>query len=113
MVEPMNQASRQFGTGEKRLPMSFNQFLETLADDDGQNYYLTTQYGNDESDVSTMFPPPTTALTKDFPYKPRLTGNLVLEQVNLWIGRSKDGSSSGLHHDFHDNLYCESTHPPV
>ncbi|KAG8976367.1 hypothetical protein FRB93_013275 [Tulasnella sp. JGI-2019a] len=53
-----------------------------------------------------MFPPPTLALRNDFPVKPRLMGNLVLDQVNLWIGRSKDGSSSGLHHDFHDNLYC-------
>lgn len=24
---------------------------------------------------------------------------------NVWIGSSADGSSSGLHHDFHDNLY--------
>ena len=26
-------------------------------------------------------------------------------QVNMWIGNAVHGSSSGLHHDFHDNLY--------
>lgn len=26
-------------------------------------------------------------------------------QINLWMGVSESGSSSGLHHDFHDNLY--------
>jgi len=26
-------------------------------------------------------------------------------QLNLWLGNSASGSSSGLHHDFHDNLY--------
>lgn len=32
-------------------------------------------------------------------------GNLILHQCNLWMGHSKDGSSSGLHNDFHDNFY--------
>ena len=26
-------------------------------------------------------------------------------QVNLWLGNARNGSSTGLHHDFHDNLY--------
>jgi hypothetical protein len=42
------------------------------------------------------YPPPTNALRDDFPTAPKITGNLVLQQVNLWIGRSKDGASSGL-----------------
>jgi hypothetical protein len=29
----------------------------------------------------------------------------LLFQINLWMGCAPDGSSSGLHHDFHDNLY--------
>jgi hypothetical protein len=35
-----------------------------------------------------------------------LAGQLVLQQCNLWMGMA-DGSSSssGLHHDFHDNFY--------
>ena len=34
-----------------------------------------------------------------------LVGGLVTSSVNLWCGRSEQGSSSGLHHDFHDNVY--------
>ena len=32
-------------------------------------------------------------------------GNLKLESCNCWCGKSTDGSSSGLHHDYHDNFY--------
>ena len=34
-----------------------------------------------------------------------LVGGLVTSSVNMWCGRSAQGSSSGLHHDFHDNVY--------
>ena len=34
-----------------------------------------------------------------------IMGNLQLYQINAWIGCSEDGSSSGFHHDFHDNFY--------
>jgi hypothetical protein len=30
---------------------------------------------------------------------------LVPANVNLWLGFARSGASSGLHHDFHDNLY--------
>eukprot|EP00494_Astrolonche_serrata_P028462 UN28729 len=36
---------------------------------------------------------------------PKLMGNLQPYQYNIWLGNSKSGTSSGLHHDFHDNLY--------
>mgnify|MGYP002480871454 CR=1 FL=1 len=26
--------------------------------------------------------------------------------MNLWVGHSPNGATSGLHHDYHDNLYC-------
>ena len=37
-----------------------------------------------------------------------LTGNLRLSSCNLWMGYSccSSATSSGLHHDFHDNFYC-------
>lgn len=46
--------------------------------------------------------------------------NLVPSQFNIWMGHSRVGSSTGLHHDFHDNFYClvrgelnnTSHHPP-
>ncbi|EPQ31066.1 uncharacterized protein PFL1_01255 [Pseudozyma flocculosa PF-1] len=56
-------------------------------------------------EIDTVLPAPTNALSNDFPARPDLLGQLVLQQCNLWLGSSKEGKSSGLHHDFHDNLY--------
>ena len=43
--------------------------------------------------------PPLQSLLGDFPFRPKLMGYLVPQQVNLWMGASlKAGSSSGLHH---------------
>ena len=48
-------------------------------------------------------------LQQDFPLRPTLMGNLVPQNINMWLGNNlgnnKDGASSGLHHDYHDNLY--------
>lgn len=55
--------------------------------------------------IDPVLPAPTNALSNDFPLRPSLMPSLVLQQCNLWIGNSKEGKSSGLHHDFHDNLY--------
>ncbi|KAH8093103.1 Clavaminate synthase-like protein [Cristinia sonorae] len=114
MVEPIHPSSNQYGTDVERVPMLFKDFLSSLQSPDGPHHYLTTQYAFDEEDEQvggdreeeiTTLPPPANALTDDFPLVPKLLGNLSLQQVNLWLGKSKEGSSSGLHHDFHDNLY--------
>lgn len=60
---------------------------------------------DNEPELDPVLPSPTDALSNDFPARPALLGNLVLQQCNLWLGNSKEGKSSGLHHDFHDNLY--------
>ena len=43
----------------------------------------------------------------DFPLVPSLAGNLIPMNYNIWMGMNPKGkgSSSRLHHDFHDNLY--------
>lgn len=57
-------------------------------------------------DLDFSLPPPTDALAHLFPLPtPKLMGGLVLQQCNLWMGNGTTGKSSGLHHDFHDNLY--------
>ncbi|PIL26363.1 hypothetical protein GSI_12119 [Ganoderma sinense ZZ0214-1] len=106
MVEPIHPTANQYGTDVERIAMKFREFLAKLRSDDGPHPYLTTQYSDQDPDAETVFPPPTNALKDGFPTVPRIMGNLFLQQVNLWVGKSKDGSSSGLHHDFHDNLYC-------
>ncbi|KAI0071519.1 Clavaminate synthase-like protein [Panus rudis PR-1116 ss-1] len=112
LVEPIHPKSQQYGTDVERISMPFKDFLSSLTSSDGPHHYLTTQYAELEKnpdsnlDQFTVLPSPANALADDFPEVPRIMGNLFLQQVNLWIGKSKDGSSSGLHHDFHDNLYC-------
>jgi hypothetical protein len=32
-------------------------------------------------------------------------GQLIPQNINLWMGNSTIPSTSGLHHDYHDNLY--------
>ena len=106
-VEPIHPESKQFGTDVERVEMTFSEFLDGLKQEDGEWRYLTTQYstnseggldndGEEEDGEITIYPPPTNALRGDFPSMPQIAGNLVLQQVNLWIGRSKNGASSGL-----------------
>jgi hypothetical protein len=44
-------------------------------------------------------------LIGDLPLRPAILGTLVPQQINLWLGNSVEGSTTGLHHDFHDNTY--------
>ncbi|KAI0092375.1 cupin-like domain-containing protein [Irpex rosettiformis] len=106
LIEPMHPESHQFGTDVERIKVSFRDFLQSLQDDEGPHHYLTTQYADVDLDEHTVVPPPADVLTDDYPSVPRIMGNLSPQQVNLWVGRSEEGSTSGLHHDFHDNLYC-------
>ena len=63
---------------------------------------MTTQ-DNPEEDL--MCPPLTALREEGFPLRPQLFSGLVPASLNLWLGKSSTGSSSGLHHDYHDNLY--------
>lgn len=76
--------------------MPFSEFLGSLQKSEGPYHYLTTQYAEQSEDEPTVLPPPMDALASDYPQVPRLMGNLFLQQVNLWLGKSKDGSTSGL-----------------
>ena len=96
LVEPMHPIAKQFGTNAERVNMKFKDFLKSLRSKKGPHHYLTTQYAEQDMDAMTVLPPPTDALEDDFPRVPRIMGNLCLQQVNLWIGRSKEGSTSGL-----------------
>lgn len=65
------------------------------------------ELGLDPNGRPDLMSAPLDSLRSDFPLRPRLAGALVPQNVNLWMGHTKGGgpSSSGLHHDFHDNLY--------
>jgi len=75
-------------------------------------YYMTTQtLPLDDEGRPALCAYPVTELVrrKYLRLRPPLFGNLVPMNVNLWIGRTPtppSSTSSGLHHDFHDNVYC-------
>ncbi|EPY52120.1 Jmj4 protein [Schizosaccharomyces cryophilus OY26] len=112
-IEPMDPSTGTFGQGMSRNEMTVAEFLQRIKA--GERLYLTTQYddsddvldGDDEVSllVKSLCPAPTDKLLSDFSLTPALMGNLVPQQCNIWIGRSENGTSSGLHHDFHDNIY--------
>lgn len=117
MVEPVHPKEQCFGTSMQRQPMQLKKLLDLLHDpaQDG-TFYLTTQYEAEADDAAStatdegpgldpVLPSPTHKLRDDFPLHPRLLGDLVLQQCNLWMGSGTKQRSSGLHHDFHDNLY--------
>jgi hypothetical protein len=127
-VEPMHKEKKRYGTDVERVDTTFGAFLDSLKEDKDEYDYLTTQYSDDEDDMddsgedddddeekehgqdneikSSTFPQPVRALlSEEVPMRPDMMGNLVLQQMNIWLGKTKSGTSSGLHHDFHDNLY--------
>lgn len=104
-VEQRSETGCAFGNGQKRN-MKLHTFLKQVTKGN-KNLYLTTQEASEDSDG---FPELLTAplkglLSKGLPLRPSVMGNLVPQAINLWMGCSSNGSSSGLHHDFHDNLY--------
>ena len=103
-VEKRSNAKDKFGQGNE-IKLKFADFLD-LLDAGEESYYLTTQDVKTVADgrphVMSSF---MQCLSEDFPVRPKLAGNLIPQNINVWMGFSKDGSSSGLHHDYHDNLY--------
>ena len=111
-----------FGKGNE-IQMKFNDFI-TLMEKGDTIHYLTTQdvQANEDGKPDIMAPFMKT-LSKWFPLRPHIMGNLIPQNINIWMGNTpppshnndnnhqnsntsnKYGISSGLHHDYHDNLY--------
>jgi len=77
--------------------MPFGQFLANMKSESGHEYYLTTQY--DDEEPSRIPAPLSSDLQKDLTLQPDIMRSLLMQQMNLWMGKSANGSSSGLHHD--------------
>jgi hypothetical protein len=105
-VEKRSNVGEKFGQG-REVNMQFSAFLAHISQENDQNLYLTTQdLDEDKEGRPALMASPVSDLTDDFPLRPHhLIGNLIPFNMNIWMGNSKNGSSSGLHHDFHDNLY--------
>jgi len=110
---------RTFGQG-KSTKMTFASFIETIqnTNQNESDVYLTTQdlHYDEEGRPSILSSPCAELLGGEgkgggkeeeggFPLRPSILGNLIPMTINLWWGKSSSGTSSGLHHDYHDNLY--------
>lgn len=103
-IEYRNSLSERFGQGNE-IQMPFKKFLEEI-ENGSELYYMTTQKLNySEEGQASILSPPMSCLKEDFPINPPLMGNLILQNINLWMGASTTAVTSGLHHDYHDNLY--------
>jgi hypothetical protein len=90
--------------------MTFGAFMEKFTSRDGSWYLsaggkkeafgaharaLTSRLGEDDASARGLLP-----------IRPRIVPpELILADMNLWMGRNADPTSSGLHHDYHDNVY--------
>ena len=124
-------ARGQFGTqdAQDREAMRLSQFLDlvegrkcneiatasssattTQQHDRGAAHYLSTQSLEEDCDGATasVAAPFLRNVLRCQPemLRPSLVPTLVPYQFNLWCGGSATQASSGLHHDFHDNIYC-------
>ena len=103
-VEQRAGPSDGFGR-DRKVEMTFGEALKRVNFGD-ETIYMTTQEAPVGPDGHPeVLASPTAALADDFPMQPALLGALVPQQINIWMGAAAEGASSGLHHDFHDNLY--------
>ena len=104
-VESRSGATDRFGKGVKET-MTVSKFLDLLESGDEDHYLPAQELPLDEDGGGVgLFAPPMDRFANDLPWRPHILPHLVPQQMNIWMGNAKDGSSSGLHHDYHDNLY--------
>ena len=104
LVQVERRTGVSFGKGSQES-MSMNELIHSILKGE-DTLYLTTQeltYNVDEK--PDLISQPIISLDSDFSSQPKITGNLIPQNVNLWLGSSVSETSSGLHHDYHDNLY--------
>lgn len=107
MIERRSTTTDGYGQGNE-VSMKFSQFIELIQNGDDLHYLTTQDVRSNDDGRPDILPKFMKALSEDFPIQPLLMGNLIPQNINLWMGNNKDyesGSSSGLHHDYHDNLY--------
>jgi len=98
---------QQFGRTDStsRKHMKFSEFLNRMKEDE---LYCSTQPLPEDKHGPTRITSPHIQRFIDrgmLPDQLPLMGNMQLYQINSWIGCSEDGTSSGFHHDYHDNFY--------
>ncbi|KAJ1492710.1 cupin-like domain-containing protein [Baffinella frigidus] len=103
-VEHRESAKERYGKGKSQR-IKFKDFMDKFAAKDDTLYMTTQELQNDAVGMPERMGNPAACLVGDFPARPALMGHLAPSTYTLWMGHNKEESSSGLHHDFHDNLY--------
>lgn len=93
-----------FGKGSSES-IKFASFIERVQSGDNTLYLSTQELPYSLDDMPALVSTPVSSLVTDIPACPAIVGGLVPQNVNLWIGYSREETSSGLHHDYHDNVY--------
>lgn len=96
--------NEHFGKGQECF-ISFHEFLRRIEQGDDSLYLTTQELEYDTEGQPYILTDPLSHLTHDFPLTPSLFQSLIISNINLWYGQTKTQTTSGLHHDFHDNLY--------
>ena len=106
-VEVRATAAGAYGEGRHRR-MRFGDFLAEVEGGNERLYVTTQAAAADRRGQPAVLGPPLLSLAGDFPARPAILAGLVPAAANLWMGHAPAGAgtSSGLHHDFHDNLYA-------
>ena len=87
-VEVRDDEHRRFGLGNER-DMVFNEFLTRWSNGDSSLYMTTQDLDCDEEGRPHLTAAPVANLIGEFPWNPRLAGNLILQTINLWMGCSE------------------------
>ena len=109
-----------FGYGRSSM-MKLHEFLGKWEGGE-EGVYLTTQDLDDDADADddddadealpALMAAPLSDVMDCFPLRPQPAAAMIPSSYNVWVGASRAGSSSGLHHDFHDNMCVASSSCP-
>ena len=99
-------ANERFGRG-KYKSMTFDAFMDKYEARDGGWYLSAGGKAEPFAAPGRLLASETAKSSKGkLPLRPKgVPRSLVPADVNLWMGRNSTSTSSGLHHDYHDNLY--------
>ncbi|KAL4109557.1 hypothetical protein PRIC1_001256 [Phytophthora ramorum] len=103
-VERRGDAKEKFGRGIA-VEMAFRELLQLISSGNEMHYLTTQEVAFEEDGRPEIMAPFMKKLHQDFPLRPKLMGHLIPQNINMWMGNNQHGSSTGLHHDHHDNLY--------
>lgn len=103
-IEFRDSSSGRYGKGNDQI-FEFKDFLSEMESGNEKLYMTTQKLHYSPEGQPSIISEPVKGLLGDFPIRPDVMGNLIVQNINMWMGCSSEPSTSGLHHDFHDNIY--------